>query len=733
MLRKFIMSRPVWMIRNLAGAFALVMLFLAGNSAVAADPRVVVLSVPTPLESESAKRIRAAAREAIEKFEAADRAKEPRERVVPRLILDFHPKLQPCVSEFGPAYDLAQSLRSLKSNHGVLIHGWIHGEVRSHAVLVALACDNLFFSKDSRLGRVLGEGTGAPTATLKAAYEEISRGRYPLAVVRKLYDRDLVVVRSRDPKAVDIFKEQFLEPQGEVVLPGGAEGWLDTPTARAVGFAQMESCETLDALAAVFHLPRQSLVQSQVRLEEARAIRIVLTGKVDLRLSERVKRRVSRAVGKGFNTIVFDLQCGNGDPDAALELANFIRELADPARQTPILTIAWVSPEARDLSLPLALACSRVLMHQGAHLGGLEGVIGVQAAVGRLQSFLEDLLQGKQFSKEESSLLARAWLDPSARLALGVPRTGGATLILDPAKIQNLADVKLELMLKPSKPEEENKTWVLSSGVAADPRINLANGVFTDLDSALNAEGIHPAGVPVSGTDWLDDLADFLSHPYTSVVLVMIGVTCLILEVKVPGASLPGVLASFCFVLFFWSNSQLAGQMLWLGVLLFVLGMVLILMEVFLIPGFGVTGISGILLILGSLGLVAYGHWPRSMDEWGQLARVVGPFAVSGIVSIILAMFLARYLPSLPVTHFLVLESTSGDEGTVPVTTIDGVRPEDLMGSLGSAVTPLHPAGKARIGQLWLDVVSDGGFINQGDKIRVIEVEGNRIVVKREV
>ena len=108
-------------------------------------------------------------------------------------------------------------------------------------------------------------------------------------------------------------------------------------------------------------------------------------------------------------------------------------------------------------------------------------------------------------------------------------------------------------------------------------------------------------------------------------VLVMLGITCLILELKMPGVGLPGVVAAICFVLFFWSHSQLHGQITWLAILLFVLGLLLIGLEVFVLPGFGVAGISGMLLVLA-----ASAWWPtatgRAATEWvgfGQQDRAV--------------------------------------------------------------------------------------------------------------
>src|SRR5262249_46484232 len=154
----------------------------------------------------------------------------------------------------------------------------------------------------------------------------------------------------------------------------------------------------------------------------------------------------------------------------------------------------------------------------------------------------------------------------------------------------------------------------------------------------------------------------------TSVVLVMVGITCLILELKMPGVGLPAIIAAVCFVLFFWSHSQLNGQITWLAALLFVLGLLLIGLEVFVLPGLGLAGISGVLVGLGSLGLVAYGHWPRSNDEWVGFGRTIGPFGISILGAIVGAFILGRFLPSIPYVNRLILrpEAEAAEPGEEP-------------------------------------------------------------------
>ena len=145
----------------------------------------------------------------------------------------------------------------------------------------------------------------------------------------------------------------------------------------------------------------------------------------------------------------------------------------------------------------------------------------------------------------------------------------------------------------------------------------------------------------------------------------------------------------------------------------------------------GVAGVSGIILVLGSIGLVAYGHWPRSNEEWLGYGQALGPFTISILGSLVLAFLLARYLPHIPYANRLMLKPQGevdefGDEA------MDSVHPEmaALLGAIGVAATPLRPAGKVQFGDDFVDVLAEGSYILPGSRVQVVEIEGNRVVVK---
>jgi membrane-bound ClpP family serine protease len=216
-----------------------------------------------------------------------------------------------------------------------------------------------------------------------------------------------------------------------------------------------------------------------------------------------------------------------------------------------------------------------------------------------------------------------------------------------------------------------------------------------------------------------------------AIILVIVGISCLILELKMPGVGLPGVVAAVCFVLFFWAHSQLAGQITMLAVLLFVLGLILLGLEIFVIPGFGVVGISGAVLLVVSLALAAFEKKPETTEEWLGFGSNVATFALTAVGAVVAALVLAWYLPNIPYVNRLVLKPNE-EEGELAAEAAPAIQPElaALLGAIGVAATPLRPAGKAQFGEEFVDVVAEGSYVLPGTRVQVIEIEGNRVVVK---
>src|SRR5262249_13145846 len=159
-------------------------------------------------------------------------------------------------------------------------------------------------------------------------------------------------------------------------------------------------------------------------------------------------------------------------------------------------------------------------------------------------------------------------------------------------------------------------------------------------------------------------------------------------------------IAALCFVIFFWAHAQSSGITM-LAVLLFLLGLVLIGVEIFVMPGVAVLGISGAILVLSSLVLVTLERFPETQGAWAGLARTLLTCTGSIIGAVICAVVVARWLPSIPYFNRIILRppheaQADGDLAPPP----DLVRPEvaSLLGGIGVAVTDLRPAGKVKFG-----------------------------------
>jgi membrane-bound serine protease (ClpP class) len=221
-----------------------------------------------------------------------------------------------------------------------------------------------------------------------------------------------------------------------------------------------------------------------------------------------------------------------------------------------------------------------------------------------------------------------------------------------------------------------------------------------------------------------------------TILLFAVGLIALYIELSAPGISVGGLIAGLCFALFFWSRF-LGGTSGWLEVVLFLLGVLFLLIELFVLPGFGFAGITGLLLILAAIVMASQGFTvPHSGMELRALMRTLLILAGSGCAGVLGIVVLSRYFGAIPVLGRLALQPASagplefgqadGAAATaLPAATLYGVQ----VGDYGLADSPLRPAGRARFEDNYVDVVADG-FVDRGRPVRVIRISGNRIVVR---
>jgi membrane-bound serine protease (ClpP class) len=750
--------------RGLAVGLALLLfVFAAAARGADAPPDVdgIFITVQNPITTDVTHRVREATDRKVQKVRESANGR----RVSLKIVYDFNPDNKPAgTRDFGPCHDLAKYLLGLRDVSTV---AFVHGEVTRHTVLPVLACKEIVMAGDARLGDVTrDQDVNVPLANSEIqAYKDVALGqnRYP-AVVLKMLDKDTEVLQGNTRKGSvwyydsrqkkeEVEKEAqdaILQTQPQPVLPRGAVKLYTAAEAEKYRLCQLIR-ESRQEVAEAYQMPASSLREDPLMGRTPVVWAVEIRGQVTNALRESIERRIRDAIGNSkspANIIILELRCGGGETQAAAELAEFLRTLKDNEGVNPVRTVAYIPEKAPDTATYLAFGCSEIVMNKKAELGDFSAFV-VEQRNGRgadvdprdnnmRMKALMDLAAAQGYSP----LIARGMMDRHVTIYSVRSRFGNEWKLISGEELE--ADKK-EAERTKTDPKWRQERLIKRDGdllvVKGEDnekddarKLGVAREVVDDTNSAYGLY-IEPSKVHVARGDWLDAVATFLRNPLMAVFLVMLGITCLILELKMPGVGLPGIIAALCFVLFFWAHSQFAGEITMLAVLLFALGLILIGLEVFVLPGFGVAGVSGLILVFGSLGLVAYGHWPRTSGEWFGFARTLGPFGLSLVGAVIAAFILARYLPSIPYANRLIMKPVGDGKDLLldDTATAGASTSTTLLGAIGVAATPLRPAGKVKFGDEYVDVLAEGSYIPPGGRVQVIEIEGNRVVVKEVV
>jgi membrane-bound ClpP family serine protease len=230
---------------------------------------------------------------------------------------------------------------------------------------------------------------------------------------------------------------------------------------------------------------------------------------------------------------------------------------------------------------------------------------------------------------------------------------------------------------------------------------------------------------------WADTLIDALRSPGVAWFLLLVGGAALYAELQSPGIGVGAFISAVCFLIFFWSN-YLGGTAGWLEVLLFILGVSCLLLEVFVLPGFGVFGLGGLALVLVSVVLATqtFVFVPKNEYQLSELQKALFIVVLAGAGGLGLISVLNRYLPRAPMLNRMLLAPPSEDEQAEISRRESLASFEHLVGRHGTTITPLTPAGKARIEGALVNVISSGELVERGTEVVVVEARGSRVVVR---
>lgn len=456
---------------------------------------------------------------------------------------------------------------------------------------------------------------------------------------------------------------------------------------------------------------------------------------VDIGQSSFVRRAVEEAERDKAEAIILKIKTFGGRVDAAVEIKDILFE-------TDIKTIAFVEGRAISAGALIALCCQSIVMSPGSSIGAATPVsISPVPSEGKPQptgekevSFVRAEFKSTAERNHHPAKLAEAMVDPDIELV--AVTIDGKLRILTPEEVEEkkkeLGEEKIKIE-KTDIPEGFAKGKLITLTADEALRFKLASHKVSKIEEILPLYGLDGASLVSVSITWSENVVRFLTHPIVSGLLLSLGMLGLVFELRIPGWGVSGTIGLLCLALFFGAH-YLSGMAGWAKVtipLLFFLGVTLLLLEILVIPGFGIAGIGGIVFIVASIFLTLVKHplptFPGAGEEWWQALYTLSISVISLFVIAILSFLL---IPQSnlwkKIRHRVVLtskeEAKSGFRGT-PSTW------ENFMGREGKALSTLRPAGRAVFGEDILDVVTEGEFINQDTQVRVVKVEGNRIVV----
>ena len=440
------------------------------------------------------------------------------------------------------------------------------------------------------------------------------------------------------------------------------------------------------------------------------------------------------------DAIIFDVHTPGGAVGAA-------RDIIDAIQRTEIPTIAYVNTEAISAGAMISLSCDQIVMRHGGAIGDsapvsiqgeelsekavsyVRGKIrataerggrnpDIAAAMVDKRLYLVRFIDGEIITLREEEYIERKDLGEEMDIiASGGPEGELLTLTTEEALEYNLADGEADtvedLLGMYQIVEVDGERKVLTTEGIAQKQMEFGDGGVKVIKSL---QGATQETVLIT---LADRFVFFVTSPLISGTLLALGTLGLFVEIRTPGFGIPGIAGLICLGLFFWGH-RLLNISADYAALAFIVGVALLLIELFVIPGFGVAGIAGIVLMLGSVFFVFRNAYKLETAVFGLSFAIILAFA--------LAIALSYVLPKTRTWNHLVLSTVmDSDVGfhSAPREDFQG-----YVGKTGIALTPLRPAGTVRVDDKRLDVVTAGDFIVRETPVKIINVEGSKIFVE---
>lgn len=363
-----------------------------------------------------------------------------------------------------------------------------------------------------------------------------------------------------------------------------------------------------------------------------------------------------------------------------------------------IPVIVFIDNNAASAGALISIACDSIYMRSGASIGAATVVDqSAKAMPDKYQSYMRSTMRATAEAKGRDPKIAEAMVDQRIYVE-GISDTGSVV------------------------------TFTPSEAI----KYGYCEGEAENVKEVLKLYGLKEYKIVEQQLSTNDIIIGFLINPIVSGLLIMLIIGGIYFEFQTPGIGFPIGVAVFAALLYF-APLYLGGLAANWEILIFVAGLILIALEIFVIPGFGVAGILGIIFIITGLSLSMVDNIGLKLnpEQWTTLAKSFFIVVIAFFMAIVLSLYLSSRLfrSKKSVLGKLALHSVQNKE--------DGFLAADniykkMLGKTGLAHTILRPVGKVKIDDDIFDATAEIAHIDKGEKIIVVRYETSQLIVKKQ-
>ena len=409
---------------------------------------------------------------------------------------------------------------------------------------------------------------------------------------------------------------------------------------------------------------------------------------IDPGMNRRVKLAMEQATALKADVILIEMDTYGGAVTDADEIRTRILESKIPV-------YVFINKDAASAGALISIACDSIYMAPGASIGAATVVNGTDgsAAPDKYQSYMRSMMRSTAEATGRNPQIAEA-----------------------------MVDEKLVV------PGISDSSSVITFSVAEAIQNGFCEGEYASAKEILEAQGLQSAEIIAYEEKTVDTIISFFLSPAVSGILILLIIGGIYFELQTPGIGFPLALAVSAALLYFipYYLNGLAEN--W-EILAFVIGIILLAVEFFVIPGFGVFGVAGIVMTLGGLvlGMLPNQAFDFELVPASQLFGALLTVILAALAAVGMVFWLTPKVNEWGAFKHLTLASTQDRAQGFTSSTYS----EDMLGKIGKVHSRLRPSGKVEIDGEIYDAYSRGEFLEKGESIEVISTEGTSLRVKK--